>query len=38
MPFVKDRLTAYKSSILGELHVGEFLIEHLVGTPRERGA
>jgi len=30
-PFVKDRLTAYDASILGELRVSKFLIEHFSG-------
>ena len=30
-PFVKDRKTAYNASILGELRVGKFLIEHFSG-------
>ena len=28
VPFVKDRMTAYNASILGELRVSKFLIEH----------
>ena len=30
-PFVKDRTTAYNASILGELRVSKFLIEHFSG-------
>ncbi len=30
-PFVKDRLTAFNASILGELRVSKFLIEHFSG-------
>lgn len=31
VPFVKDRMTAYNASILGELRVSKFLIEHFSG-------
>ncbi len=32
-PFVKDKKTTYNGSILGELRVSKFLLEHTIGKP-----